>query len=233
VSEWHGSRTTPIRCLQILGAMSLMKELVSQALYSYWNGLRGDRIAPKRFEIEPSCIASHLPDTFILERLTRDIVRFRLAGTRISEAFGVDFRGVNIFDLFDEADSLVLRQQFSLGAARGAVSVIRLKASSPAGLATDFELLLLPLTHTRESIDRFLGSLVPISNPDWLGSVALTERKLLGHETIWPDGLVGHPIAPLDGQAPFLPTVREAQIVRSDRRQFRVYEGGLSRPVTD
>lgn len=190
-------------------------------------------MAPKRFEIEPSCIANHLPDTFILERVNPEVVRFRLAGTRISEAFGIDFRGANIFDLFDGADALALQQQISLSVSRGAVSVIRLKASSPAGLSTDFELLLLPLTHTRDSIDRFLGSIVPVSDPDWLGSVALTERKLLGHETIWPDGMTGHPIVPLDAEAPFLPLVREAKIVRSERRQFRVYEGGLNRPLTD
>ena len=33
-----------------------------------------------------------------------------------------------------------------------------------------------------------------------------------------------------DRQAPFLPHIRKARIVRSDRRQFRVYDGGLNTP---
>jgi hypothetical protein len=32
----------------------------------------------------------------------------------------------------------------------------------------------------------------------------------------------------MEHQAPFLPSIRQAKIVRSQRRQFRVYEGGLS-----
>jgi hypothetical protein len=209
------------------GGERFMKETVSQALYSYWNNLRGDRLAPKRFEIEPSSIAGNLPDTFILERIAPSTLRFRLAGTRICEAFGVDFRGLNLFQLFDEADARILERYTSRSASDGAVSVFQINALSATGLSVDFELLILPLTHTRDTIDRFLGSLTPINRPDWLGTVALTERKLISHETIWPAG------APLpvktSQQTPFMPMIREAKIVQSKRRQFRVYEGGLGR----
>jgi hypothetical protein len=207
-----------------------MQEAVSQALYSYWNGLRGDRIVPKRFEIEPSCIAGNLPDTFILEHLAQSSLRFRLAGTRISEMFGIDFRGVNMFQLFDEADGKILQRQVQLSVSKGAVSVLKISASSATGLSNEFEVLLLPLSHTRGSIDRFLGSIAPVGRPHWLGTVALTHRKLIGHETIWPDGAVVEFGGPMHVQAPPLPALREAKIVRSERRQFRVYEGGLSRP---
>ncbi|MEQ1673140.1 MAG: PAS domain-containing protein, partial [Hyphomicrobium sp.] len=42
-----------------------MREAITQKLYTYWNDIRAGRLAPKRFEIEPSQIASMLPDTFI------------------------------------------------------------------------------------------------------------------------------------------------------------------------
>lgn len=207
-----------------------MKEPVSQALYSYWNGLRGDRPVPKRFEIEPSSIAGNLPDTFILERVDPSLLRFRLAGTRISDAFGIDFRNLNFFDLFDAGDAQILRRQVTLSVAKGAVNVFKISASSPTGLSADFEVLLLPLSHTRDSIDRFLGSIVPISKQDWLGTVALTRRKLISHETIWPNGMPSALVETEPHQTPLFPIVRNAKIVRSRRRQFRVYEGGLSRP---
>ncbi|HVZ05337.1 PAS domain-containing protein [Hyphomicrobium sp.] len=205
-----------------------MKEAVSQALYTYWNGLRGDRLVPKRFEIEPSSIAGHLPDTFILERINPSLLRFRLAGTRIGDAFGIDFRGLNFFDLFNPGDASIIRQQVALSATDGAVSVFEIAASRAAGPSADFEILLLPLSHMHETIDRFLGSIVPINSPDWLGTVALTERKLLRHDTIWPNGAPGALVETDPRQTPLLPTIRSARIVRSHRREFRVYEGGLS-----
>lgn len=204
----------------------LMQETVSQALYSYWNNLRGDRVAPKRFEIEPSCISGNLPDTFILERVEPSTLRFRLAGTRICEAFGIDFRGVDLYRLFDDGDARIVEQQIAMSTSEGAVCVFRIKAGNANGLSTEFELLILPLTHTRDTIDRFLGALTPIARPNWLGTVALTQRKLISHELVWPDGLAV-PAIP-ESHVPSL-TIREARIVRSNRRQFRVYEGGLSR----
>jgi hypothetical protein len=209
-----------------------MKETVSQSLYSYWNELRGERLAPKRFEIEPSCIAGNLPDTFILERIDPSVLRFRLAGTRICEAFGIDFRGINFFQLFKDVDVRVLERQIDLSASAGAVCVFHISATGANGLSADFEILVLPLTHTRDTIDRFLGTLTPINRPDWLGSVALTNRKLVSYEIVWPNGA---PL-PVEGslrQTPFMPMIREARIVRSNRRQFRVYDGGLSRPDTE
>jgi hypothetical protein len=58
--------------------------------------------------------------------------------------------------------------------------------------------------------------------------VALTHRKILSHELIWPAGQSHALSETMEHQAPFLPSIRQAKIVRSQRRQFRVYEGGLS-----
>src|SRR6185312_11677628 len=206
-----------------------MKEAVSQSLFTYWNDLRRDRMAPKRFEIEPSCIAGFLPDTFILERIDKANTRFRLAGSRISEAFGIEFRGANIFELFDAGDGALLKSQVAMIAAQGCVGVLTIRGDNGSGLSTTFEVLLLPLTHTRNTIDRFLGSIAPIEKPDWLGTVPLTHRKILSHSLVWPEGRPHAVIENMHRQAPFLPTIRQAKIVRSHRRQFRVYEGGLNR----
>ena len=48
---------------------------------------------------------------------------------------------------------------------------------------------------------------------------------------VWPDGEPdGRPLGDmLHRQVPFLPHVRKARIVRSERRQFRVYDGGLTK----
>ncbi|HET6388179.1 PAS domain-containing protein [Hyphomicrobium sp.] len=206
-----------------------MKEAVSQSLFTYWNDLRGDRPAPRRFEIEPSAIAHHLPDTFILERVDYATLRFRLAGTRISEAFGMDLRGKDFLDLFDEEDRQTLQSQIGLITSKAAVGVFEISADDGQGHGALFEATLMPLTHTRDAVERYLGSIVPIGAPQWLGLVPLKHRTLVRHKLIWPDKETPGDTDIVDRQTPFGPAVREARIVRSARRQFRVYEGGLSR----
>lgn len=213
--------------------ISSMREAVSQSLFTYWNGLRRDRLAPKRFEIEPSCIAGYLPDTFIIERVDPRTARFRLAGTRISEAFGAEFRGTNLFELFDELDAALLQRQIEAVTSQGAVGLFMISADNGSGLSTTFEVLLLPLTHTRDTVDRFLGSIAPVEKPSWLGTVPLTHRKILSHSLVWPEGRPHAVIESMHRQTPFLPSVRQGKLVRSHRRQFRVYEGGLGRPPDD
>lgn len=210
-----------------------MKEAISLSLFTYWNDRRGDRPAPKRFEIEPSAIAQQLPDTFILERVDYATSRFRLAGTRISETFGMELRGKNLFGLFNEEDASVLQRQISLITSKAAVGVFEISATDGRGHTASFEVMILPLIHTRDVVERYLGSVAPINRPPWLGLVPLPHRSLVRHKLIWPDGAARSEIEDLERQMPFHPTVREARIVKSARRQFRVYEGGLSRLNTD
>lgn len=207
-----------------------MKEPVSQQLYAYWNSVRGERIAPQRFEIEPSRIAAILPDTFILESIDSATARFRLAGTRICEAFSEEFRGVNFFELFPIADRAELKAQFTTIATQGAVGVFEIEGRTAEGKTVQFEVLLTPLIHTREHADRFLGSITPVQKPDWLGHAPLVEKRLKHSEMIWPEGRPHALVDAMHRQSPFLPHIRTARVVRSDRRQFRVYEGGLQKP---
>ena len=184
-----------------------MKQKTSQILFAYWNEVRGSRVAPRRFEIEPSRISEILPETFILERLDRETYRFRLAGTRICEEFGQELRGTNFLDGWLAA------------------GLVAFEAKSLDGSTAEFELLLLPLMHSQDAIDRFVGAVSAISRPTWLGSQKLMRKRLLKHDLIWPQGRP-QPILPDADQTPFLPHVRNARIVRADRRQFRVYDGG-------
>lgn len=207
-----------------------MRDAVSQSLYAYWNEIRNGRLAPRRFEVEPSRISALLPDTFVLERAGNDTSRFRLAGTRICEVFATEFRGLNLFDLFGEEDRITLERQLSVIARQGAVGVFLLEAATASGKTARFEMLLLPLVHTRDIVDRVLGSLVPIDRPAWLGHEPLAIKKLGQHDLIWPDGRPHAVIDNMHRQTPFHSYIREARIVRSRNRQFRVYDGGLHKP---
>jgi hypothetical protein len=217
-----------------------MKQRTSQVLFAYWNEMRAGRIAPRRFEIEPSRIGSILSETFILERTGQELpgpmargigaaYRYRLAGTKLCEQFGHDFRGRNFLDGWDLDDRAQLEQALTAMAERGGVSVITFEAAASPRQRVTFEAVLLPLVHTNDTLDRFLGCMSPHDEPVWLGAELLTSKSLLRCELIWPDGRPFPVVEKNRQQTPFLADVRNARLVRSDRRQFRVYEGGLAK----
>ena len=209
-----------------------MKEKTSQILFNYWNEVRGRRIAPRRFEIEPSRIASILPETFILEREARHQHRFRLAGTRVCEHFGREFRGVNILDLFTETDREPVDRVLETVTAEGAVGVINLDGVEKQGRKVMLELLLLPLVHTGESVTRILGSIATSYPATWLGHHPIDRITVRQFNVLWPDGRPHADIKLLDKPSPFARPQSKSRPPAVTRRTFRGYEGGLSKPNT-
>jgi hypothetical protein len=209
------------------GAAYTMKHPTTQQLYAYWNDVRGARVAPRRFEIEPSRIASILPDTFILEHTATAGYRFRLAGTRICENFGSEFRGCDFLDGWTPEDRAMIERQLQAVTQQGGALLIEMTAGPEIYLRQAyFEILLLPLQHLQPVADRFIGTWCAMEPPSWLGSEPLTHRALLSCDVIWPDGRPQAAAERQDRQVPFLPHVRNSRLVRVDRRQFRVYDGG-------
>jgi hypothetical protein len=205
-----------------------MKNRASKQLYSYWNEVRGDRLAPRRFEIEPARLASILPDAFILERLGDMDIRYRLAGTRIIEQFGNDFRGASFFDGFVLTDRKIIERQIRDMTTYGGGALFDITSIAPSGRAVTHECVLLPLIHMRDVVDRFVGCISIADAPDWLGEEPLTERTLTSYQAILSD-MPTSEILPFPQPALALDNnVRTARIVRTNRRYFRVYDGGLA-----
>ncbi|MEQ1647202.1 MAG: PAS domain-containing protein [Hyphomicrobiaceae bacterium] len=208
-----------------------MKHRTNHVLYSYWNDVRGDRIAPRRFDIEPSQIASVLAETFILEFSEKThTFEFRLAGTRICEQFGREFRGLDLFELFDTESVLALRRFLPETLKQGGVVTVELAAAGASrAKPVAFEFLFLPLLHTDATITRVLGSVAPANPPEWLGGEPLGKAHIKAHHIVWPDG------RPQSGRdryrepAPLLSNLTGARVVRFNRRSFRVVEGGRDR----
>jgi hypothetical protein len=207
-----------------------MQHKTSKALFAYWDSVRAGRVAPHRFEIDPSKISAILPYTFILERIDAETYRFRLAGTRMCEIFGQELRGTNFLDGWEVIDRLPLLRQFSSLTRQGSVGVAHIEVCAYAEEAVPCETLLLPIRHTHDTIDRVLGSFVPMTSPNWLGEMPVTRKSLLINEVIWPSKDPLATISRPEGiEPPVLASPGFARTVRAERRQFRVYEGGLSR----
>jgi hypothetical protein len=194
-----------------------MQQPTSRQLYAYWDRVRNGRLAPRRFEIEPSKIAALLPETFIAEGAGLLGYRFRLAGTRICEQFGRELRGADLLSLWEDADreavSSLLRNVF----AEAAVGYGRFRAYTNSKRQANFELLLLPLIHTGESINRILGAITAIEPPFWLGAEPLLRQEIVELNLHWPDG------------APAFVMQGGAEVISLARRRFRVLPGGLGK----
>lgn len=218
VNCWHNSNG--------LGpARDSMKQLTSSLLYDYWNDVRGERLAPTRFEIEPSRISSVLSETFILERNEDGTYPFRLAGTRVCEQFGRELRGTDFLSLVGSDYRLIARALGTVTTA-GAALLLEIEAESDDSRTVQFEVVVMPLLHPSNEVTRYLGAISAIDPEPWLGVVPLERSWLIRHELVWPHGEPDVLRGPLDHQLPFSPELAAARIVRSARRQFRILDGG-------
>lgn len=202
-----------------------MKQPTSRILYNYWNDIRGERLAPSRFEIEPAQIAPILSETFILERSDARSYPFRLAGTRICERFGRELRGLDFASLAGE-DAHVVLKALAAVTAEGAVAVLELEAEAADGRSAAFEAIVLPLVHPHDQVTRYVGAISAIDGPAWLGAERLVPTGLLAHDIVWPEGRPSGLLQDHDRQLPFSPEFAAARVVRFDRRQFRILDGG-------
>jgi len=233
-----------------------MKHSTSQTLFAYWDEVRAGRSAPRRFDIEPSRISQILAETLILERLDFETYRFRLAGTRICDQFGMELRGEELFTFWHEdGDRIELERLLSAICRRCQVGLVVFEGWSKEDRRAEFEMLLLPLIHARGAIDRCLGAISMAQAEFWPHRAACSRFRLIStqlitrpHVCVEPAGeaqIVDSEVQIVDSiadpmsdpmsdptgpsqQSPFSEEVRVARIVRSQRRQFRVYDGGLA-----
>jgi len=210
-----------------------MKHKTSKALFAYWNAVRGNRVAPHRFEIDPSRISALLPSTFVLERLDAETFRYRLAGTGMCEIFGCELRGTNFLEGWETIDRVPLLRQFSLLTRQGAVAVVYMQINPADEPPLACEVLLLPLLHTQDTVDRVLGAFSPLDHPGWLGDKPAIAKSIIANQIVWPTGDPQPLIQRMPFESPEFRQVRHGPIPPSERPQLRVVEGGLSHSESD
>ncbi|HWM30982.1 MAG TPA: PAS domain-containing protein, partial [Methyloceanibacter sp.] len=139
-----------------------MQQSATRELYAYWDRVRNGRMAPYRFEIDPTKIAALLPETFIAECEGRPGFRFRLAGTKICEQFCRELRGVDFLTLWTGKDRDTVASLIGKVLNDGAVAHGRFRATAHTGRKASFELVLLPLIHNGTTANRLLGAITAI-----------------------------------------------------------------------
>ena len=133
-----------------------------QALHSYWDQLRGGRATPMRSDIDPRDMRCDARNLFIMEDLGRGNIRFRLAGTAIVNAFGMELRGMNARAIMSTGS----RESFTalIGEVLEDPGVGYARLRSARNESDLWEVNLLPLRSDFGMIDRIIGWLHPLSD---------------------------------------------------------------------
>jgi hypothetical protein len=131
-----------------------------RALYGYWNRLRAGRKTPLRSDIDPRDMACDARNLFILENLGRGNIRFRLAGTAIVDAFGMELRGMNARAIMATGSRESFTALINETLEDPGVGYARLRnAADESGI---WEINLLPLRSDFGAVDRVIGCLHPL-----------------------------------------------------------------------
>jgi hypothetical protein len=180
----------------------------SRHLFSYWNGLRGDRDAPGREEIELRALAPILPWLGIVERQARPRRhRWRLAGTGIGRLWGSGLTGSAVAADWPEVYRHALVRALDGVCERRQPFVARLKATSAEGNVLGLELFAAPVEAGDGKVQILCGVL-PFRDPEWLGHVPLVDIELSTLTAIWL-GPLPDEISRLQGSvAPRLKVIR-------------------------
>ena len=140
----------------------------------------------------------------------------------------MEFRGRNFIDLAGEAGRDAMQRDFATMTNQGAVGLFEIEARDPENKAVHFEALALPLLHGNQGVTRYVGALSAMESPPWLGYQPLQPHALTTHSLLWPDGRPHAVIERSQHQAPFAAELANARVIRFNRRQFRVLDGGKS-----
>jgi hypothetical protein len=157
----------------------------SRHLFSYWDGLRMERAAPGRQEIELRALAPILPWLGIIERQSRPRRHhWRLAGTGIGRLWGPGLTGAAVAADWPDVYRHALVRALDGICDRRQPFVARLKATSAEGEVLGIELFAAPVEGEDKSVQT-LCSVLPFRDPEWLGHVPLVAIELAALTAIW------------------------------------------------
>lgn len=227
MADYQGQRTTTM-------------DQRAKLLYDHWRTVRGGNRAPFRNDINPAAFREILDSVFVLDWNSTSDVRFRLAGSRLCDSFGMELRGMNLLALWQGEARARLGQLLHRVVTEPCVGHAIGVQESESGYAADFEILLLPLKRDDGSLNRIIGCNI-------LTRVKGRNTQSLPIATQWIDGVTVYEIPGVEGAhiaensltALQLPIAGRARVASSTRvpafneekpiPRFQVIEGGLAR----
>lgn len=128
---------------------------------AYWEALRGERLMPKRADINPRGIEQALEYAFIVERIAPGIARLRIAGSHLSDLMGMEVRGMPLTSLFSPSVRRQVSDTLEEVFETPAMAHMRLVSEAGTGRPpVEGRMVLLPLKSDLGDVSRILGCVV-------------------------------------------------------------------------
>jgi hypothetical protein len=147
-----------------------------RSLCRYWLTLRGDRVMPKRGEIDATAIGSVLPYVWLYEFVPPDRFRCRLIGEEIANLYRPSPRGRYIDEIFPTPHAREVTERFM-------TMIRRRQASRTVGdciLSNDRsvfgERITLPLSSDGINADGLVGATIYALTPAEIGTALVHEH---------------------------------------------------------
>lgn len=118
----------------------------ARKLAGQWLEAAGERMIPRKRDLRPECIGRALANILIYEYESREMIRFRLAGSAFRVIHGKELTGTNFLDLIPEAGrhAASLRLHSMIGHPCGITVVNTVRFAS--GRKGEFRSVGLPMT---------------------------------------------------------------------------------------
>ena len=130
------------------------------AIEHHWAQLFDGKVLPDRRDISPKTLSSTLSQTFIAEKNTAGVIRFRVAGSMFDDLLGMDVRGMPVGAIFLPQSRENLSAALLEAETRPAQLRMQLRAPQSIGQPEIIARLgLLPLAQTRQDSTQFLGAI--------------------------------------------------------------------------
>lgn len=203
-----------------------------RALYNYWNTLRAGRKTPLRSDIDPRDMNCDARNLFILENLGRGNIRFRLAGTAIVEAFGMELRGMNARAIMSTTSRESFTALITEALEDPGAGYARLRDAADDDSL--WEVNLLPLRSDFGMIDRVIGCLHPLNGTPGRRRTSAPLRFRIEHMSVEPINATVRELAlptPVEGFAEPKTSfaMQKTQELPAAGPDLRAIDGGLDK----
>lgn len=134
-----------------------------EEVFRYWKSLRRPGRLPSRRDLDPVCLARHLPTISLIDVLSDNpannpaLFRQRLAGTGLFPAYGTEITGKSLDNIYSEAEAQYWAEELTAihQSGRAGVGLHSMAWRGARGLSLFW--LRLPLASDGHTVDMILG----------------------------------------------------------------------------
>lgn len=164
-------------------AYSYRDDPILSAALAYWVRKRGARLMPSRRDIDPAEVPALLPHLQLIEWVA-DRFRYRLIGTALVDAFGRDYTGVFVDELFEGPRAQLASEVYRVVRERRQPMFLRNRYFTVKNVDLIANRLYLPLSENADEVNMLLGALtfefanLPVAGAWGSATLDATERTI-------------------------------------------------------